>query len=150
MQEEQLLRLQHFHTHWYLQREGSPQLLIEPCPQFDQVSVTSALPKTSTQREPLAFENVEKASQVRTRARPTCSRRHTQSHTMSSNACPLRYAHLVPSSTSTAVGSKYAVTAGSNLVLSFVAAVSSAARGNLRRSAPGVLAKCSITAIFGK
>lgn len=100
LQQAQPLQLHHFHTHWHLQREGNPQLLIEPRRQFDQVPATSTLPKTSTQREPCAFEIVEQASQ--TRANPKCSRCHTQGHRMSSKACPLRYAHLVSPSASTA------------------------------------------------
>ncbi|GAB0139084.1 putative transposase [Epichloe bromicola] len=100
LREERPLQLQHFHTHWHLQREGNLQLLIEPRRQFDQVEAESTLPKTSTRREPCAFEFIEQTSQIQTRARPTCSRCHALGHIMSSKACPLRYAHLVPSSTS--------------------------------------------------
>lgn len=99
LREEQPLQLHHFHTHWHLQREGSPQLLIEPRRQFDQAAARSTLPKNSTQREPCAHETVEKASQIQTKAKPTCSRCRTQGHAMSSKACPLRYAHLLPSPT---------------------------------------------------
>lgn len=75
-------------------------MLIEPRRQFDQVPATSTLPKTSTQREPYTFKIVKQASQ--TRANPKCSRYHTQGHSISSKACPLRYAYLISPSASTA------------------------------------------------
>jgi hypothetical protein len=58
--------------------------------------------EVSRAAQPAPSASHVQALQVRTRAEPTCSRCHTQGHTMSSKACPLRYAHLVPSSTSTA------------------------------------------------
>lgn len=96
LRQNQPLQLQYFHAHWHLQREGNAQLLIEPRRQFDQIAASSTLPKTSTQREPCAFEIIEQ-----TRVKPTCSRCHAQGHKMNSKTCPLRYAHLIPSSTST-------------------------------------------------
>lgn len=89
---EEALQLHHFHTHWHLQREGEPQLIIQPRKRFDQLSAQSTLPKTSTQREPSSHEAVEKALQPK--AKPTCSRCHVQGHSMNQKACPLRYAHL--------------------------------------------------------
>uniref|UniRef100_A0A8H7K5T0 MULE transposase domain-containing protein n=1 Tax=Bionectria ochroleuca TaxID=29856 RepID=A0A8H7K5T0_BIOOC len=103
MRQEQPLQLQHFHTHWHLQREGEPHFLLEPRRQFNQVVARSTLPSSSTRREPCAFEAIEQVSQMRIAAKPTCSRCHTQGHTMSSKACPLRYAHLRPYPTPTAL-----------------------------------------------
>ncbi|KAJ3453427.1 hypothetical protein MRS44_017674 [Fusarium solani] len=82
LDEYQPLLLHHFHSHWYLQRSGSPQLLIEPRKQFDHLAASSTLPPTSTQREPCAFEAVEKA--VQPKAPPKCSRcfyRHLYNNT---------------------------------------------------------------------
>lgn len=95
----QPLQLHHFHSHWHLQRSGTPQLVIEPHKQFDRVAASSTLPPTSTQREPCAFEAVEKAA--RPKAPPKCSRCHEQGHTMKSKACPLRYEHLLQAPTQT-------------------------------------------------
>ena len=87
---DQPLELQHFHTQWHLCRRGSPQLLREPRRRFDEVAVRSSKPHSSTRREPSGFEMVE--VQQRPRALPTCSRCHTLGHTMTSKACPMRYA----------------------------------------------------------
>ncbi|KID81747.1 transposase [Metarhizium guizhouense ARSEF 977] len=91
--QDQPLQLQHFHTHWHLQRGGTPQLILEPRQQFDIVTRKSKLPMTSTQREASAFEAVE--ATLRTRALPTCSNCHERGHHMRSKACPLRYQNLL-------------------------------------------------------
>lgn len=91
--QDQPLQLRHFHTHWHLQREGTPQLILEPRPQFDTITTKSKLPVTSTRREPSAFEAVE--ATLKTRALPTCSNCHEQGHHMRSKACPLRYQNLL-------------------------------------------------------
>ncbi|KAJ3453309.1 hypothetical protein MRS44_017556 [Fusarium solani] len=98
--QDQPLLLHHFHSHWHLKRSGSPQLLIEPRKQFDRLTASSTLRPTSTQREPCAFEAIEKA--VQPKAPPKCSKCGEVGHTMRSKACPLRYEHLLPASTETA------------------------------------------------
>ncbi|KAJ3453719.1 hypothetical protein MRS44_017966 [Fusarium solani] len=100
LEQKQPLQLHHFHSHWHLQRSGTPQLLIEPRKQFDRLVASSTLPPTSTQREPSAFECVEKATQPK--APPKCSKCGEVGHTLRSKACPLRYEHLLPASTETA------------------------------------------------
>ncbi|KAH7461514.1 hypothetical protein FOMA001_g19037 [Fusarium oxysporum f. sp. matthiolae] len=87
------LQLYHFHSHWHLQRSGTPQLIVEPRKLFDRLAANSTLPSSSTQREPSAFEAIEKASQPR--ALPKCSRCHNYGHKMTSKACPLRYEDLL-------------------------------------------------------
>ncbi|KAL9566132.1 hypothetical protein ACKAV7_009750 [Fusarium commune] len=87
------LQLYHFHSHWHLQRSGTPQLIVEPRKLFDRLAANSTLPSSSTQREPSAFEAIEKASQLR--ALPKCSRCHDYGHKMTSKACPLRYEDLL-------------------------------------------------------
>ncbi|KAJ2975527.1 hypothetical protein NQ176_g5473 [Zarea fungicola] len=106
---DQPLQLEHFHTHWHLQREGIPQLILEPRLQSDTATAKSRLPITSTQREPSAFEGVE--ATLRARALPTCSKCHEQGHRMTSKACPLRYEHLLQPSKPTALASESAITA---------------------------------------
>ncbi|KAJ3455262.1 hypothetical protein MRS44_013862 [Fusarium solani] len=99
LEQKQPLQLHHFHSHWHLQRSGTPQLIIEPHKQFDRLAANSTLPPTSTQREPSLFELVEKAAQPK--APPKCSRCHEHGHNMRSKACPLRYEHLLPAPTQT-------------------------------------------------
>ena len=97
LKQNQPLQLSHFHSHWRLQRSGTPQLIIEPRKQFDYLTAKSILPLMSTQREPSAFEYVEKA--VQPKAQPTCSRCHKIGHNMRSKACPLRYDYLLQAPT---------------------------------------------------
>ncbi|KAJ3454449.1 hypothetical protein MRS44_018343 [Fusarium solani] len=92
LEQNQPLQLHHFHPHWRLQRSGTPLLIIEPHKQFDRIAARSTLPPTGTQREPSAFEYVEKATQRK--APPKCSRCHELGHNMRSRVCPLRYEHL--------------------------------------------------------
>ncbi|KJZ69833.1 hypothetical protein HIM_10786 [Hirsutella minnesotensis 3608] len=91
--EDEVLQLSHFHTHWRLTRSGDPQILLEPRRHIDRRAVNSTRPQSSTQREPSAFEAVEAVS--RPRAPPTCSKCHGQGHTMRSLSCPLRYSDLL-------------------------------------------------------
>ncbi len=88
-EQQQVLQLQHFHSHWYLIREGNPQLLLEPRRRIDPIS--SRIPLSSTRREPSGFEVVEAV----TRAVPRCSNCHVLGHTMRSKICPLRYSELL-------------------------------------------------------
>lgn len=55
------LLLNHFHPHWYLKRDGTPQLLLEPrqCIEPKPVQSQSSLPGSSTKRGPSQFEFVE-------------------------------------------------------------------------------------------
>ena len=95
------LRMDQFHTHWMLQREGKPvQLhLLEPRQRIDPIRVQSTLPRSSTQREPSLFEVVEasqQASQQASQHAPsTCSACHTVGHRMGSKACPMKYLDIV-------------------------------------------------------
>ncbi|KAI7770667.1 hypothetical protein LZL87_014325 [Fusarium oxysporum] len=72
----QALRLEHFHTHWHLNRHGVHQLLLEPRHQPDRIAAdsTTGRPQSSTQREPSAFEAVQ--ATVQPKAQPKCSRCH--------------------------------------------------------------------------
>ena len=92
VQQNQHLQLSHFHKHWYLQRSGIPQPILEPCRQVDRVTVSSTIQKTSTRRIPSAFEAVEASS--RSKAPPRCSRCQLQGHIKSSKHCPQRYDDL--------------------------------------------------------
>jgi hypothetical protein len=91
------LQLLHFHTHWLYRREGAPSLMIEPLQQRDDFAARSRLPKTTTHREPSAFEAVEVS--VRRRAPPTCSNCGIEGHTLVSKKCLLRYSHLITPAT---------------------------------------------------
>ena len=95
-EQDQALRLEHFHTQWHLNRSGTHQLLLEPRHRSDRIIISSTKPQSSTRREPSAFEAVEAAT--RPRAQPKCSRCHTLGHTMASKACPLRHQDLLRSS----------------------------------------------------
>lgn len=99
IQQKQPLQLYHFHQHWHLQREGTPRILIEPFYQVNQIVLTQQA-TTSTQREPCAFEGVEKL--VQPKAPPKCSKCHQIGHRMTSMICPLRYDYLLQDSTSKA------------------------------------------------
>jgi hypothetical protein len=92
-EQDQPLRLEHFHRHWHLSRTGSPQLLLEPRQPIDRISDNSAKPQSSIRREPSAFEAVEVATQPR--AQPKCSRCHAIGHRMTSKSCPLQHAELL-------------------------------------------------------
>ncbi len=100
-EQDQPLGLEHFHAHWHLCRHGSPQLLRDPRQRVDQVAARSSKPQSSTRREPSGFEVVE--APARPKTQPTCSRCHTLGHTMTSKACPMRYAELYQSQASATV-----------------------------------------------
>lgn len=92
-EEGRALLLEHFHPHWHLKRDISqPGPMLEPRTIPDQLKQRRSQPTTSTRREPSAFEAIEAG--VRPRAQPKCSICHTVGHTMTSKACPLRYAEL--------------------------------------------------------
>ncbi len=106
----QVLRLEHFHSHWHLDRNGSPKLLLEPRQRSNLVTANSTIPKSSNRREPSEFERVEAVTQPRlatqsrattqSRAQSSCSRCHNLGHIMTSRACPLRFTELLePAST---------------------------------------------------
>ena len=91
-----VLLLEHFHSHWHLQREGEPQILLEPRRRFEargEGVSDSRIPPQSTRREPSAFEQVHKPS----RAPSKCTRCGEGGHTRASRACPLRFEELLPS-----------------------------------------------------
>ena len=95
----QALLLKHFHPHWHLKRDiTQPQPILEPRIAPTRSSVRSNRPLSSTRRDPSGFEAFE--AEGRPRAQPKCSRCHTQGHTMTSKACPLRYDELLRSSKS--------------------------------------------------
>ena len=85
------LLLEDFHSHWRLIRDGAPLHLLEPRQRIEPIRARSALPTSSTQREPSQFEAVE----AQPRAPSTCSRCHAVGHTRSSRACPLRYSDVL-------------------------------------------------------
>jgi hypothetical protein len=100
-EQNRVLLLEHFHSHWHLRRDGTPQLLLEPRQRIDPVNRTSG-PKQSTRREPSQFEAVEAeaAEASSTRALSRCSRCHALGHTRSAKACPLRYTDILSATTS--------------------------------------------------
>lgn len=97
VQLDEPLLLEQIHSHWLLHRPGTPRLIIEPRKQFDRLAASSKLPPTSTQREPCAFEAIDKA--VRPKAPPKCSKCGTLGHTSRSKVCPLRYEYLIETPT---------------------------------------------------
>lgn len=91
-----VLLLEHFHSHWHLQRDGEPQILLEPRRRFEsraEVVSDSRIPLQSTRREPSAFEQVQKP----TRAPSKCTRCGEVGHTRASRACPSRFEELLRS-----------------------------------------------------
>lgn len=97
--QNQPLQLHHFHSHWHLQRSGTPRLILEPHKKFDRLAASSTLSPTSTQREPCVSERLEKSLQPK--AAPKCSSCHQLGHNMRSKACPLRYQYLLEAPTQT-------------------------------------------------
>jgi len=57
------LLLSHFHSHWYLRRDGAPQLLLEPCQWIEPIMAQNSLPRLSTKWEPSHFKIVEAQTQ---------------------------------------------------------------------------------------
>jgi hypothetical protein len=88
-----VLLLEHFHSHWYLRREGEPQLLLEPRHRIESMAKAFSASKQSTRREPSAFEQVQK-----TRKAPSkCTKCGEVGHTRTSRTCPLRFEELLMS-----------------------------------------------------
>lgn len=78
------LELDDFHQQWYLKRnEPRPRPILEPNRVESRITASSRIARGSTQREPSAFEQLERTA-------PTCSRCHAVGHKRSSKACPLR------------------------------------------------------------
>ncbi|KAF5703902.1 transposase [Fusarium mundagurra] len=94
-EQNQPLRLEHFHTHWHLNRHGVHRLLLEPRHRPDRIAAGSSTsrPQSSAQRQPSAFETVQ--ATARPKAQPKCSRCHQIGHTMTSKTCPQRYEELL-------------------------------------------------------
>ncbi|KFG84026.1 hypothetical protein MANI_116202 [Metarhizium anisopliae] len=89
-----VLLLEHFHSHWHLQRDGEPQILLEPRQRLESRAETfqaSRTPQQSTRREPSAFELVEKPR----KAPSKCSKCGVIGHSRVSRACPLRFEELL-------------------------------------------------------
>ena len=88
----QHLLLDNFHMHWHFRCLGTPQLLLESRQCIDKATdKASSLPKSSTQREPSAFEAVKGTSHKP----PTCSSCHAIGHKMNSKACPQCYSEVL-------------------------------------------------------
>ncbi|RKK79392.1 hypothetical protein BFJ68_g17808 [Fusarium oxysporum] len=93
------LLTRHFHSHWYLQRSEMPPLIFEPRKIDDRraalKSQPASQPALSTQRDPCAFEAVEKALLPSGQKKPpTCSRCHQQGHNRRSRLCLERFNEL--------------------------------------------------------
>ena len=93
---DQVLLLEHFHSHWHLKRDGAPQLLLEPRQRIEQILQSSRIPKQSTTREPSAFKAVERAAAPRAVSR--CSKCGAFGHIRTSKVCPQRYSELLQQS----------------------------------------------------
>nr|QBR95890.1 transposon MULE transposase [Fusarium oxysporum f. sp. vasinfectum]QBR95892.1 transposon MULE transposase [Fusarium oxysporum f. sp. vasinfectum]QBR95894.1 transposon MULE transposase [Fusarium oxysporum f. sp. vasinfectum]QBR95896.1 transposon MULE transposase [Fusarium oxysporum f. sp. vasinfectum]QBR95898.1 transposon MULE transposase [Fusarium oxysporum f. sp. vasinfectum] len=93
IQLDEPLLLEQIHPHWLLHRPGTPRIIIEPHKLFNRLAASSKLPPTSTQREPCAFEAIEKETSQK--APPKCSKCGTVGHTSRSKVCALRYDYLV-------------------------------------------------------
>ncbi|KAL9561324.1 hypothetical protein ACKAV7_014679 [Fusarium commune] len=79
IQLDEPLLLEQIHPHWLLHRPGTPRIIIEPHKLFNRLAASSKLPPTSTQREPCAFEAIEKETSQK--APPKCSKCGTVGHT---------------------------------------------------------------------
>jgi hypothetical protein len=115
--QNQSLRLEHFHTHWHLNRHGVHRLLLEPRHRPDRIAAGSSTrrPQSSTQREPSAFEAVQ--ATTRPKAQPKCSRCHQIGHKMTSKTCPQRYEELLKPLAPTAQARPLPTTSSSALSL---------------------------------
>jgi hypothetical protein len=63
-EQNEVLLLEHFYSHWHLRRDGAPQMLLERRQRIEPVDralQSSSIPKQSTRRQPSLFEGVEKA-----------------------------------------------------------------------------------------
>jgi hypothetical protein len=94
--EDEALLLSHSHSHWYLRRNGSPQLLLEPRQRIEPRK-SRIRAKSSTKQEPSQFEVVEAQTQVtRTHRAPSkCTKCGVIGHRMTSKACPLRFSDVI-------------------------------------------------------
>lgn len=90
------LLLDHFHSHWHLIREGTPQLLLEPRQRIEPAQPQgSTIPRSSTKREPSQFEGVEtQATQARW-GPSKCTNCGATGHIRTSRVCPLRYSDVL-------------------------------------------------------
>lgn len=78
------LQLDDFHQQWHLRRnEPRPQPILEPNRVESSIRASATIAQGSTQREPSAFEQLQRTA-------PKCSRCHVVGHSRSSKACPLR------------------------------------------------------------
>lgn len=84
------LLLEHFHSHWHLQRDGVTQQFLEPLWHAGSFRQSSRIPQQSMRREPSSFEEIEM-----TRAPPKCSRCHQTGHAMNCKSCPQRHDALL-------------------------------------------------------
>ena len=97
MRQGSALLLEDFHSHWYLIRDGAPQLLLEPRQRIElrqriePIQIQSNIPRSSTKRESSQFEVVESQA----RQAPTCSKCRTVGYRMGAKACPLRYSNVL-------------------------------------------------------
>lgn len=64
-EQDKVLQLSHFHTHWPLMRSGSPLSLLEPRRLTDPITARSTISNSNTRREPSEFEAVEAATEPR-------------------------------------------------------------------------------------
>lgn len=62
-EQDQALRLEHFHTQWHLNLSGTHQLLLEPRCGSNRIASNLTRPRLLTQRELSAFEVIEVAVQ---------------------------------------------------------------------------------------
>ncbi|KAF5263604.1 hypothetical protein FOXYS1_5645 [Fusarium oxysporum] len=90
IQLDEPLLLEQIHPHWLLHRPGTPRIIIEPHKLFNRLAASSKLPPTSTQREPCAFEAIEKETSQK--APPKCSKCGTVGHTSRSKH-PRHHSH---------------------------------------------------------
>jgi hypothetical protein len=94
----EVLSLEHFHSHWHLQRDGAPQILLEPRQLIESrahAAAASKISSHSTRREPSAFEHVGLAK----KAPPKCTNCGEVGHSRRSRACRLRFAEIFSTTT---------------------------------------------------
>lgn len=79
---KQGFRIDDFHKQWHLRRNLGRQLILEPTRVESSIRKSQNNALSSTQREPSAFEQLQRQA-------PTCSRCHVVGHSRSSKTCPL-------------------------------------------------------------
>ena len=92
--EDKPLRLDDFHSHCLLMRDGAPLHLLEPH-RIEAKATISSLPASSTKREPSAFEVVEATQAIRAKRPSQCTACGEIGHTRTSRACPKRYSDII-------------------------------------------------------